>query len=119
MRLVKLRFPIVVYPSEASDAGAYTAHCLNLDIVADDDTVEGALDKMLDAIEAKLDATDEYFVDPIQIAPRQYWDKLGSAIPVPPELKDRVVRKANRRNGIPEKNIEPDQLEIRELQLAS
>lgn len=118
MRRITLRFQIIVYPSEARDVGAFTAHCLNLDIVAAADSVEGALDKMLEAIEEKLDAAEEHGVNPIQIAPREYWDRLGSAIPIPPELKDRIVGNANKRNGVPTKRLDSDQLEIRELQPA-
>lgn len=120
MRRVLLRFPIVVYPSEQADIGGFTAHCLNLDIIADDESLEGAVTKLLDTIEAQLDAADENGVDPIQLAPRRYWEMLGRAKQIPSELVERVIRTANKRHGVrdPSGAIDAGQLEIREFQAA-
>ena len=120
MRRVVLRFPIVVYPSEHGDISRFTAHCLNLDIIADDDSLQGALSRLLESIEEQLDAAEENGVDPIQLAPRRYWEMLGRARRIPSELMDRVIRDANKRPADhgPSGAIDADQLEIRELQTA-
>jgi len=120
MRRVLLRFPILVYPSEHDDIGRFTAHCLNLDIIADDDSLEGAVSKLLETIEQQLDAAEESGVDPIQLAPQRYWEMLGRAKKIPSELLERVIKSGNRRHAAqgPSGQIEPDQLEIRELQTA-
>ena len=120
MRRVLLRFPIVVYPSEQADIARFTAHCLNLDIIADDASLEGAVEKLLESIEEQLDAADENGVDPIQLAPQRYWEMLGRAKQIPPELVERVIRSANKRHGArdPSAAIDAEQLEIREFQTA-
>lgn len=120
MRTITLKFPIVVYPSEDSGMGAYTAHCLNLDVLADHDTVEGALVQLLEVIECQLDAAEEFGADPFRRAPEEYWKKLGSARELSKELVERVVKDANRRHATrgPNHAIEPQQIEARELQTA-
>ncbi len=99
MRLVKLRFAIVIYPSEANDVGRFTAHCLNMDVLADDDSVEGALSKLMETIEAKLDYAEAYGADPFDRAPDCYWKKIATASKLPPDIWERAVRNANRRLG--------------------
>jgi len=116
MRKVAIHFPIIVYPSEHRDIGAFTAHCLNLDIIADDESVEGAISKLLETIEHQLDVAEEHEADPIQMAPESYWVKLRRAKPIPSELMDRIIRNANQRHH--PRSLDPAQLEIRELQPA-
>lgn len=120
MRRVLVRFPILAYPSEYVGIGRFTAHCLNLDIIADDDSLEGALAKLLETIEQQLDAAEENGVDPIQLAPQRYWEMLGRARAIPSELMERVIGTANKRQGGHGSSgaIDADQLEIRELQTA-
>ena len=96
MRRVVVHFPIIVYPSEHEDIGRYTAHCLNLDIIADDTTVEGAVSKLLETIEEHLDAAEEYGVDPYKRAPEIYWQKLAQAKDIPRELIDRIIQEADK-----------------------
>ena len=119
MRMVTARFPIVVYPSEFEDIGRLTAHCLNLDLVADDNTLEGALTKLLETIEVQLDAAEQYHADPFRSAPQKYWDILALAKPVPRELTERIVEETNRRHKGAQSKIEPSQIEIRNLEMAN
>ncbi|MEK7711163.1 MAG: hypothetical protein AAB341_04625 [Planctomycetota bacterium] len=116
MRKVAIHFPIVVYPSEYADIGPFTAHCLNLDIIADDETIEGAVSKLLETIEQHLDAAEAHGADPIQMAPESYWTKLRNAKRIPSELMDRIIGSANKRHQL--RPLDPAQLEIRELQPA-
>lgn len=100
MRRVLIKFAILVYKSEEADIGQYTAHCLNLDIIADDNTVEGAISNLLEAIEAHLDAAEEHGAFPMfRSAPSEYSARLQNAQRLAPELQDRIVRDANKRNG--------------------
>ena len=116
MRKVVIHFAIVVYPSEHGDIGKFTAHCLNLDIIADDDSEEGAVSKLFATVEDHLDAAAEYGADPIKIAPPEYWEKLKFGKSLPTELIERIVSNANSRRGVDA--IESQQVEIRELQTA-
>lgn len=97
---VAMKFPIVVYPSEDDDGGRFTAHCLNLDVIADDDTVEGAVGALLETIEATLLAAEKHGVFPFRDAPREYRDMLAKAKPLAQELRERIIRDANRRLGV-------------------
>ena len=100
MKKIAIRFTILVYPSEFDDIGAFTAHCLNLDIIADDDTVEGAIGNLLEAIETHIDAAEEHGAHVLfHPAPDQYWKLRGTASELAPELNDRIVRNANKRLG--------------------
>lgn len=76
---VVIKFPIVVYPSEYDDAKAFTAHCLNMDLVADDATIEGAVSKLLETIEAAFDASEKHSTWPFADAPPEYWKELNGA----------------------------------------
>lgn len=100
MRKVAIRFTILVYESESDDVGAFTAHCLNLDIVADHDTVEGSIGRLLEAIEEHIDAAEEHsaYVQ-LHQAPDKYWKQLQNAKKLAPELNERIVREANKRLG--------------------
>lgn len=120
MRKIVIRFPIVVYPSELDDVGQFTAHCLNLDVVADDETVEGAVLKLLELIEVKLDAAEEFQADPFDRAPEKYWEMLGRAQELPAELIDRIIQTANKRRGIPqEARIDlREQCDVRQVAMA-
>ena len=120
MRKIVIRFPIVVYPSELDDVGRFTAHCLNVDVVADDDTIEGAVLNLLELIEVKLDASEEFQADPFDRAPEKYWQLLGQAQKLSPELIERIVRTANSRRGIPqEAHIDlREQCDVRQVAMA-
>lgn len=120
MRRIAVHFPIVIYPSESDGMRRFTAHCLNLDLLADDDSVQAVLSQLLELIEQQLDAAEEYGADPFRRAPSRYWKMLGDALPVPPELLERVIKEANARraNTIPANSaIDSSQIDVRELQL--
>lgn len=100
MRKVFIKFLILVYKSEEADIGQYTAHCLNLDIIADGSTVEGAIGNMTETIEAYFDAAEEHGAAPMfRPAPPEYFDRLENAQHVAPELLERIVQDANKRPG--------------------
>ena len=94
-----IKYIIVIYPSEEGDLGSFTAHCLNMDIIADDDTVEGAVGLLLELIETNLDSAREHNANAFRDAPKEYWDKLALAQKLSPELNERIIRDANRRLG--------------------
>lgn len=98
--------------------GRFVAHCLNLDILADDDSVQGSISLLLELIEHHLDAAERHRADPFRPAPRRYWDMLGQGRRVPRELIDRIVKEANARHGKTcdrEEMIEASQIDARKL----
>ncbi len=99
MSNLPLRFQIVIYRSEDGEGGAFTAHCLNMDIIADDDSVEGAASKLLENIEATINAAVKHNAAVFSDAPMRYWKMLGEAQPLAPELWERIIRDANKRLG--------------------
>ena len=114
------QFPIVIYPSEDSEGGQFTAHCLSMDLVADDDTVEGAVSELLESIEAGLEAAKKHNANVFRRAPEEYWDKLARAQRLPTELAERIVFNANKRHSAgtrPLIDVEK-QCEMRQLQVA-
>jgi hypothetical protein len=113
-------FPIVIYPSEDEEGGAFTAHCLNMDLIADDDTVEGAVSKLLETIEAAFEAGRRHRANPFRDAPKEYWDKLAQARPLAREPLEQIVFAANLRSAsFPERAIDVEtQCDLRQLALA-
>lgn len=112
------QFPIVVYPSEDSEGGQYTAHCLTMDVLRDDDTVEGAVFSLLETIEAALEAAAKHNANVFREAPQAYWDMLASARPIPAELRERIIFNANKRltgEGRPAIDVEK-QFDVRQLE---
>ena len=99
MRQFTMQFPIVIYPSEDDNIGRYTAHCLNMDLLADDETIEGAVSKLLETIEVQLDAAEQFNSDPFNKAPVEYWHRLGQGRELASELTDRIIANANKRHG--------------------
>ena len=91
------QFPIIIYPSEDDEGGRFTAHCLSTDLIAEDDTVESAVDGLLETIEAGLEAAKKHNANIFREAPQKYWDMLANAQPLSPELKERIVFNANKR----------------------
>lgn len=92
-----MRFPIIIYPSEDDEGGRFTAHCLNMDLIADDDTIEGAVSGLLETIEASLEASQKHNANVFRDAPDEYWEMLKNAKELPSELKERIIFNANKR----------------------
>lgn len=114
-----MQFKILVYPSEHDDIGAFTAHCLNMDVLADDDTVEGAVSNLLETIEATLRAAAPRNAGVFRDAPRQYWQKLARAKKLPAELIERIARDANKRLSPDRRTIDLESMcELRQLEPA-
>ncbi len=77
------KFPIVVYPSEDDEGGLFTAHCLTMDVIADGDTAEIAVSRLLETIKATFEAAKKYGerfdsfdcrrTTPLRLAPENYW----------------------------------------------
>ncbi len=114
------KFPIIIYPSEDGDGGRFTAHCLTMDVLADDDTIEGAVSQLLATIEAGLEAAQKHNANIFREAPEEYWDKLAKAQPLAAELRERIVFNANKQLTGKERplvDIER-QCDLRQLQLA-
>lgn len=92
-----IKFPIVIYPSEDREGGAYTAHCLNMDLVHDDNAIEGAVSGLLETIEVALEEAANYNANAFRDAPKEYWDLLRTGQPLPAELMERIIFNANKR----------------------
>jgi len=113
-----MRFTIVIYPSEFDSAARFTAHCLNMDLVADSDSVEGAVSDLLETIEAQLEAAQKYNAEAFHYAPQRYWDKLKGAKELSRELRERIIFDANRRLSR-DKGIDVEsQFDLRQLECA-
>lgn len=67
-------FKVVTYPSEFNDVAKYTAHCLELDLIADGETIESALNNLKETIKIQLEAMKQYNSNLILPAPKKYWD---------------------------------------------
>lgn len=113
-----IKYQVVVYPSEDDEGGRFTAHCLNMDIIADDDTVEGAVSKLLETIEATMEAAQKHNADPFSSAPREYWDKLANADRLPQELVDRIMLNARKSERTGRYVDIESQCELRQLEPA-
>ncbi|MHC4696469.1 MAG: hypothetical protein ACYTFA_06990 [Planctomycetota bacterium] len=115
-----LQFPILIYPSEDSEGGEFTAHCLSMDLLADGDTVEGAVSELLESIEAALEAAQKHNANVFRRAPEEYWDKLARAQALPTELAERIVFNSNKRRSpaVPPLIDVEKQCEMRQLQVA-
>lgn len=111
-----IKFQIVIYPSEDNDGGTFTAHCLNMDLVADDDTVEGSVSNLLETIEAALEAAEKHNANCIREAPDEYWEKLAKAQALPRELMERIIFNANKRLGHAKNLVDVEQqCDVRQL----
>lgn len=67
-----------------------------MDLLADEDTVEGAVSDLLETIEAALEAAQKHNANVFREAPQEYWDKLAKADPLAKELIERIIFDANR-----------------------
>ena len=89
---------IIVYPSAASEeVQKFIAHCLEMDIIADADTVEDAVLLLLELIETSFDAAQKHDADPFRHAPDEYWKKLVKAQDLAPEMMERIIQEAPKR----------------------
>jgi predicted RNase H-like HicB family nuclease len=95
-----ISFRICVYPSEC-DKGYYVAHCLELDVIGTDKTVEGAVAELLQAIETQLDMAVKYNANPERWAPDEVWQKYLKSRKLSDELLGRIIENANKRLGHP------------------
>lgn len=98
-RMAYIKFPIVIYPSEDKEGGAYTAHCLNMDLVHDENTIEGAVSGLLETIEVALDEAANHNANAFSRAPSEYWSLLASGQELPAELRERIIFHANKRRA--------------------
>lgn len=97
-----MSFRAVVYPSEF-DQRYFTAHCLELDVIGQDRTLEGAVAQLLEAIETQLMNCAETGAQFEFWAPGMVWYKYENARranrKIPDELMDRIIQQANVRLG--------------------
>ena len=97
-----LLFRICVYPSE-HEKGLYTAHCLELDLIGEDKTFEGAIELLLEAIETQVSIHQRENSQLFFPAPDFVWQRYNQARiakrKIPEELTDRIFARANRRLG--------------------
>lgn len=99
-----MSFRVCVYPSEF-DRSFFTAHCLELDVIGQDRTLEGAVAQLLEAIETQLINCEETGAQFEFWAPGMVWYKYENARrtnrKIPDELMDRIIEQANQRLGYP------------------
>ena len=75
------------------DPGKFVAHCLELDVVAVEETKPKAIDLLKELIEVQVNSAiaDHALARVFRPAPRKYWEMLAQATPyVPPQ---RVTRR--------------------------
>jgi hypothetical protein len=91
-----------------------------MDVLADDQTVEGAVSKLLELIEVKLDAAEEYAADPFDRAPEQYWRMLAQAEALSDEVLERITQRANARLGAKREHVDiREQCDVRQVKTAA
>ncbi len=82
----------IIYPNPDDDE-SWLAHCLEMDLLGDGETVEEAIEDLLRAISGQI----RHAKGPDQIffpAPREIWAMLTKCKPLPNELVLRAVRNA-------------------------
>lgn len=97
-----MSFRACIYPSQF-DRRYFTAHCLELDVIGQDTTLEGAVAQLLEAIETQLQTCIETGAQFEFWAPGVVWYKYEQAKKakrkVSDELLERIIEQANRRLG--------------------
>ncbi|MFC1782291.1 hypothetical protein ACFL02_01730 [Planctomycetota bacterium] len=97
-----MSFRIVVYPCPDSREHC-VAHCLELDIIGQDSTIEGAVSELLENIETQYESCQDTAAQFQFPAPPIVWQKYNQARmsrrKLPQELMDRIFDNANRRLG--------------------
>jgi pyruvate-formate lyase len=97
-----MSFRVVVYPSEF-DRNYFTAHCLELDVIGQDKTIEGSIAQLLEAIETQLATCVETGAQFEFWAPGLVWYKYEQARKanrkIPDEMMERIIKQANQRLG--------------------
>lgn len=97
-----MSFRVVVYPSEFSES-YFTAHCLELDVIGQGRTLEGAIAQLLEAIETQLMTCAETGAQFEFWAPGMVWYKYEQARKanrkISDELMERIIAQANQRLG--------------------
>ena len=58
MKLQQYMFRACVYPS-SDEKGRFIAHCLELDVIGEGGSVEEAMNELLEAIDAQMEACEE------------------------------------------------------------
>jgi pyruvate-formate lyase len=97
-----MSFRVVMYPSEFN-SNYFTAHCLELDVIGQDRTIEGAVVQLLEAIETQLNVCAETGAQFEFWAPGMVWYRYETARKanrkISDELMERIIRQANERLG--------------------
>lgn len=97
-----MSFRACIYPSQF-DRQYFTAHCLELDVIGQDKTLEGAIAQLLEAIETQLKVCIETNAQFERWAPGDVWYIYEQAKKakrkVSAELLERIIEQANRRLG--------------------
>ncbi len=68
----------VVHPSPHED-GQFIAHCLELDVIGSDASVEGAIEQMMEAVETQVDVHRREYTQLFFPAPPAVWQKYNQA----------------------------------------
>ena len=97
-----MSFRVCVYPADF-DPRYFTAHCLELDVIGQDRTIQGAIAQLLEAIETQLENCVDTGARFECWAPGFVWHRYEQAKKanrkVPDELMERIIEAANRRLG--------------------
>jgi pyruvate-formate lyase len=97
-----MSFRALIYPSE-HDASYFIAHCLELDVIGRDRSIEGAIAQLLEAIETQLIACSENKAQLEFWAPGMIWYRYEQARragrKIADELLERIIKQANQRLG--------------------
>lgn len=103
-----MSFRACVYPSD-EEQGHYIAHCLELDVLGEGQSVEEAVSELLEVIETQLESCKETGAQLQFFAPRHVWEKYNAAQKngrtIAEELLKRIIRDANKRMGMVVSNV--------------
>ena len=96
-----MSFRVCIYPSE--EKNYFIGHCLELDVIGEEKSIEGALNSLLEVIETQIESCQTHNAQFLFPAPGSIWQKYNSAKKakrrISEELIERVSRNANRRLG--------------------
>ena len=97
-----MSFRALIYLSE-HDSNYFIAHCLELDLIGRDTSIQGAVAQLLEAIETQLTACVENKAQLEFWAPGMIWYRYKQARQagrkIADELLDRIIQQANRHLG--------------------
>ncbi len=99
---IQFQFRVVIYPSNEKK-NSFIAHCLELDVMGQGKSIEGAVSELLEIIEVQIENSKANKIEPFFPAPKEIWQIYQKAREskrqLPSELMERIITNANKRLG--------------------